>query len=334
MWGLSLLVFLKSSSFRRRVVGALRVSMYVMLVGVVGLVLSARRAKAAMDEHSFRLAKELLPIADLLQGATGLRINGERINFSMTIAHDTSPTKVLDRIERNCSEHPGPLARKLRALADQVPSSLPAGKEVKELLNAAALARNEAGGQGAVLCFTSNESADRLASTLEHAGEFTTDLAELGNLRYVVAARGDGSAHEENLTRVISLWTEGSFRLERLIPPAIGDAVGTDSAVLPRPPRSVRLFSAEAQGAPYSVRIYETDLPPNEVLGFYDKKMVGFAAIAPSGQEDKGRGYVKDALPLIVNVSRDESKTIVTLSELGPGGGPAYQGGGATSAHE
>ena len=334
MWGLSLLVFLKSSSFRRRVIGALRVSLYVVLVGVVGLVLSARRAKAAVDEHSFRLAKELLPIADLLQGATGLRINGELINFSMTSVPDTSPTKVLDRIEQNCSEHPGPLARKLRALADQVPSGLPAGKEVRELLSAAALARSEAGGQGAVLCFTSNDSAERIASTLEHAGEFTTDLAELGNLRYVVASRGDGSTHEENLTRVISLWTEGSFRLERLIPPAIGDAAGTDSAVLPRPPRSVRLFAAEAQGVPYSVRIYETELPASEVLGFYDKKMVGFTAVAPTGNENKGRGYVKDALPLIVNVSRDVTKTIVTLTELGPGPGPAFQGGGVTSAHE
>jgi hypothetical protein len=153
-------------------------------------------------------------------------------------------------------------------------------------------------------------------------------------LRYVVASRGDAALHEQNLTRVISLWTEGSFRLERLIPPAIGDAAGTDSAVLPRPPRSVRVFSAEAQGVPYSVRVYETELSGSEVLGFYDKKMVGFAAIAPSAQQDRGRGYIKDAEPLIVNVSRDETKTIVTLTELGPGPARESRGAPVTSQHE
>lgn len=315
MWALALVAWFRSGAFRRRLFGSLRVAAYALCIGAVAAGLSVRRAKAALSEQSFRLAKELVPIADLLDGATGLRINGQTVNFSMTVLPNTTATTVLDRVQQHCREHPGPLAVKLSELGSQLPDNLAGASELRKMLETAALAREEHEGQGAVLCFTSSDRTR--ASVPENLDNPGRDLAELGNLRYVIASRGDAANGEENLTKVVSLWTEGSFQLDSLSPPPFGDAPGTDSAVLPRPPESTRLLSAEAKGAPYAVRIYETHSSPAEVLAFYDRKLEAWTAIAPAGHEQRGRGYIKDAVPVIVNIGTDEAKTVVTLTELG-----------------
>jgi hypothetical protein len=315
MWALAFVAYFRSGAWRRRLFGSLRVCAYALSIGAVALGFSVRRAKAALSEQSFRLAKELAPIADLLDGATGLRINGQTINFSMSVLPDTTPSVVLGRVEQHCREHPGPLAVKLSSLASQLPENLVGASELRKMLETAALAREEHDGQGAVLCFTGSDATR--AAVPENFENPGSDLGELGNLRYVIASRGEAANGEAHLTKVVSLWTEGSFRLDSLSPPPFGDAPGTDSSVLPRPPESTRLLSAEAKGASYAVRIYETNVAPAEVLAFYDRKLETWTSMAPEGHEQRGRGYVKDAVPVIVNVGTDETKTVVTLTELG-----------------
>src|SRR5687768_4711180 len=149
MWGVAIVAWLRSGAWRRRLFGSLRVSAYVLCVGAVAFAFTARRAKAAISEQSFRLAKELVPIADLLGGATGLRINGQLVNFSMSVLPGTSATEVLGRVEQHCREHPGPLAVKLTTLAQQVPENLIGAGELRKMLETAALAREEHDGEGA-----------------------------------------------------------------------------------------------------------------------------------------------------------------------------------------
>jgi hypothetical protein len=86
---------------------------------------------------------------------------------------------------------------------------------------------------------------------------------------------------------------------------------------MPRPPQSARLFSAETVGAPYAVRIYETDAPPGEVLAFYDARMTAYSQLTMAGYEQTARAYIKNAQPLLLQLTQRDSKTVVTLAEVG-----------------
>lgn len=318
MWALGIVVALRSRrflAFKRRLWGSLRVAVYLFVVAGLALGLLSTRADAKLGEKSLALGKDLLPLADVLDGATALRLNGEVINFSMTVLEGTSVKQVLDRVQAQCEKHPGPLARESLALIEHLPQALPGADALRQLLSKLAVTREENDGQGAVLCFTSDDSTAR--KNFAEVFEATHDLGALGKLRYVMAGQGSSSQNEQHLTRVISLWTEGQFRLDKLVPPATGDAPGSDSQLLPRPPGSVRVFSAETVGAPYSVRIYETDATTEQVLAFYDQAMAGWSTLSMAGYEKTARGYIKDSQPLLLQLSQSESKTLVTLSEVG-----------------
>jgi hypothetical protein len=318
MWALSLLMALRSRrfhAFKRRFFGSLRVAAYVSVVAGLTLGILSARANAKLREQSLSLSQELLPIADLLQDATALRLNGEVINFSMTVVENTNVGRVLDRVQAQCEKSPGPLAQQSLALLKALPKSLPGSAAVSELMSKLVVTRQESDGQGAVLCFTGDGSPPDPAFAENFAK--TQDLGALGKLRYVMAGQGSAAQHEQHTTRVISLWTEGQFRLESLGPPDSGDAPGSDSALMPRPPNSARTFSAETVGAPYAVRIYETDAPAGEVLAFYDARMTGYSQLTMAGYEQSARAYIKNAQPLLLQLTQRDSKTVVTLSEVG-----------------
>jgi hypothetical protein len=318
MWALSLLLALRSRrfhAFKRHFFGSLRVAAYVSVVGGLTLGVLSARANAKLREQSLSLSQELLPIADLLQDATALRLNGEVINFSMTVVENTNVRRVLDRVQAQCEKNPGPLAQQSLALLNGLPKALPGSAAVSELMSKLVVTRQESDGQGAVLCFTGDGSPPDPAFAENFAK--TQDLGALGKLRYVMAGQGSAAQHEQHTTRVISLWTEGQFRLESLAPPESGDAPGSDSALLPRPPKSARIFSAETVGAPYAVRIYETDASAAEVLAFYDARMTAYSQLTMAGYEQTARAYVKNAQPLLLQLTQRDSKTVVTLSEVG-----------------
>jgi hypothetical protein len=318
MWALGVVASLCSPRFRgfkRRLLSSLRAAVYLSVMGVVTLGLLSTRANAKLREQSVSLSQQLLPLADLLDDATALRLNGELIHFSMTVVPSTSVKQVLDRVQAQCEKQPGPLAQQSLALIRHLPESLPGAAAAAELLSKLVVTREENERQGAIVCFTGDGSAARPSFAEDFAA--TRDLGALGNLRYVMAGQGRPEQNEAHLTRVISLWTEGELRLDRLTPPASGDAPGSDSSLIPRPPRAQRVFSAAAVGAPYSVRIYQTEAGPEEVLAFYDTTMSAFRQLTMSGYEQTGRAYVKDAQPLLLHLTRDGDKTVVTLSELG-----------------
>lgn len=318
MWALSLLMALRSRrarAFKRHLFGSLRVAIYVLVVGGLTLGILAARANAKLGEQSLSLSRELLPIADLLQDATALRLNGEVINFSMTVVENTDVRQVLDRVQAQCEKSPGPLAQQSLALLKTLPKSLPGSTALSEVMSKLVVTRQESDNQGAVLCFTGDGSPADPAFAENFAR--TRDLGALGKLRYVMAGQGSAAQQEQHTTRVISLWTEGQFRLESLAPPDSGDAPGTDSAFMPRPPHSARVFSAEAVGAPYAVRIYETGAAASEVLSFYDARMTAYSQLTMAGYEHSARAYIKNAQPLLLQLTARDGKTVVTLSEVG-----------------
>jgi hypothetical protein len=307
-------------AYRRHLFGSLRVACYVAVTSGLLFGFLAQRADAKLREQSLSLSRELMPLADLLKDATALRLNGEVVNFSMTVVEGTSVKQVLDRVQAQCEAHPGALARRSLSLLETLPKALPGADKIGQLLSKLAVTREESGTQGAVLCFSGDDGPPPASFAEEFAK--THDLGLLGRLRYVMAGQGRAAQGEQHLTRVISLWTEGHFRLERLAPPATGDAPGTDSVLIPRPPGSTRVFSAETVGAPYAVRVYETDAAASTVLAFYDTHLSGFSRLTLAGYEQTGRAYVKDAQPLLLHLTASGTKTLVTLSEVGASAQP------------
>ena len=91
------------------------------------------------------------------------------------------------------------------------------------------------------------------------------NLAEAGLLRYVFAERTDSGC-----THVIAAWTDGAFNVYSLLPDAGKDAPGSDPANAPRPPSAQRILTADIEGVPYGVRLYDSSASPPQVLATYD----------------------------------------------------------------
>src|SRR5690606_22133580 len=87
--------------------------------------------------------------------------------------------------------------------------------------------------------------------------------SELGLIRYLYAER-----LASGKTRVILFWNNGPLDLDNMFP-AVGDASGSDSRVLPRPPESRRTLSAAVEGMPYAVRTYASNRNIDQVKQFY-----------------------------------------------------------------
>jgi hypothetical protein len=317
MWALLFLAWWRSgraTAARRRILGCVRASAYVAVVLIASFAIMARHAWARATERTVTLGKELMPLADMLAGTTAIRVNGEPLFFSMTVLR-TPVHEALDRVQTNCAEHPGPLATTVRHWLDKIPAAAQLAG-IRHALEQVAIARDETDEGGTVFCLTGNEGEAPRELDAELL-ESTSDLGALGNLRYVIASRGDPRDGEQDLTKIVAVWTEGHFRFDRLAPPPVGDAPGSDSSIMPRPPGGTRIFTAEAVDAPYSIRQYETGAMPADVLAFYDQAMVGWFPYAPEGAENDVRGYVKDGSPIMIDVTREESKTLVTLTEIG-----------------
>jgi hypothetical protein len=87
--------------------------------------------------------------------------------------------------------------------------------------------------------------------------------------------------------------------------------------VILRPPGSRRLFTAEAIGTPYAVRIYETDEDRAAVLAFYDSMMHDWFSPFEGREDERARAYINSGQPVLVNVDVESGRTLVTLSEVG-----------------
>jgi len=141
----------------------------------------------------------------------------------------------------------------------------------------------------------------------------TYDLGALGKLRYVYA-RPDGDK-----TRVLTLWTEDSFRFDRLFP-ASGDAPGSDPEVLGAPPGAVRLLSIRIANTPFAVFVYQSTRAPDSIVKHYDDRMASkdWTLLTPPGGPEAGRrGYVKNGVVFTASAIRDEEGTsLVSIGEM------------------
>jgi hypothetical protein len=183
----------------------------------------------------------------------------------------------------------------------------------------AGVLRDERGDSGVVACVVREdgqpavgyrEISARLAELVK-----TGDLGALGRLRYVFAEKTSTGR-----THVVAAWTEGPFNLFALLPPhGGGDTPGTDPQSAPRPPKAHRMLSADVEGVPYGVRIYDSSATPAEVVKLYDDTMASRGwqpAFGGPGAIPDQRAFTRPGADLMVLTSRDGDRTLVTLIEM------------------
>jgi hypothetical protein len=141
----------------------------------------------------------------------------------------------------------------------------------------------------------------------------TGDLSNVGKLRYVHARQtGEGRSH------VVTAWTDGTFDVSALMPKNGEDTPGADSMFLPRPDSAVRILTADVQGVPYALRLYDAAGAPADVLARYEAGMLenGWAGV-PSGLPN-ARSFKRGPIDAMVMVEPSRDRTMVSLVEMRP----------------
>ncbi|CAN5342465.1 hypothetical protein BH09MYX1_BH09MYX1_06050 [soil metagenome] len=298
----------------KKVLGVTRVLGYGLAVTAVITGVAARNAVADVGNEGLRIGHDLDKLGDLLGDTQQLTLNQQNIFFSQAVSHDGTAA-VLDKFETNCNQDSAISGADWQDIAD---AKLAPTKVDHGFLHIGTVRKEEPDGKGGmVLCFKRPPGATQKSFT-DAMQEFhdTGDFAALGFLRYVHVSTSDGE------TKVQTIWTNGSFNVNKLLPPADGgDTVGSDSPTMPRPNNGQRILTATATGTPYAVRMYVTGQAQAAVLDSYDQEMTnrGWAIIEPpSADKLDGHWYERDGAQAMVSLgTNDAGKTVVTLGDLG-----------------
>jgi hypothetical protein len=278
-------------------------------------------ARKDVGTQALSMGRVLSPqLADLTGGAYAMRVNGQPINLAVSTT-DMPVSGVLDRLEAYCNNDADLVAKSWK----DVPGARdwrPKGGDFT--MNNLGVIRKESDGEGVVMCMSKGEhSAPTFEDALRQFAE-SRDLGRVGKLRYgyVQPSKGGGC-------RITVMWTEDRFDFGAFDIPPLADTPGNDSPTAPRPPGGQRIFSAEVVGLPYSIRLYQTDVSPEDVLRFYDQRMtagdwIGYAPPADAHM------YMKGGLITMVVASRKPGEpTMVSVADLGGEGaqGPVAPNG-------
>lgn len=289
-----------------------RLAAYVGLVSLgIGL-FAARSVYGDVKTSALSLGHELGKMGDV-GTKRPLRINGEPIYIAST-TEDLPIAEVLDRAEAACKRGGSGLTAEIEALPEALRKKVPESVTPE---SAAGVLREQKSDRGVIACLVHEdgraagmkEIAARLSAMMQ-----TGNLGEAGLLRYVFAERTDSGR-----THVVTAWTEGAFNLFSLLPDAGKDAPGSDPPNAPRPPNAQRILTADVEGVPYSVRLYDSSARPADVLAVYDAEMAtrGWqTAFGVPGEGPEQRAYVRPGADLLVITSRDGDRTVVSLIEM------------------
>jgi hypothetical protein len=277
----------------------------------VGLLVGGRALYAATREDAFSLGHGLIGLSDLTGNAETVWLNGER--FHHAVSSSPFPLhEVLERVEEHCRSNPGAAASVLAELAGSDPTRFDRHAPPGALRNA--VFREETAERGMVLCFVGGPKPTSAADWLAALRRFsqTRDLSSFGQLRYSFA-----ESEEHGPTRVITLWADSGLNLSSLFPKT-GDAKGSDSKVVPRPPRGRRVLSAGAEGMPFSVRSYESTEPVAATQSFYDAWMREHGYQLGGSVDPGSSSYLRaDGYQVFLSVLRIEERSFITVAESG-----------------
>lgn len=284
----------------------LRLAGYVLGMGFVGAGLAYRSAYAGLKDQSLAMGRELMQVGDVVRDKYRVRLNGEPVWVNNVNVEGTKKD-ILDKAEAMCRKHSGGIDKEYEGFPADFRKSLSGAEEAAVV----GVLRQEAGDEGVVACIVNPTATGGIKGFAARAEEFskTKDLATIGHLRYVYAKQSGNS------TRMLTAFTEGSFRIDRFAPET-GEPAGTDPTDAPRPKSSVRLMSAEVDGAAYGTRMYESTESASTILAQYDAEMPGHGWVRPAslpGREHEARLFMKDDADLILLATEERGRTYVTL---------------------
>lgn len=321
-----MLRWLRKLRTSRRVRGTIRVLTFLTLANLVLVLCWLPSVYADAEKDAQRVGLELLkqlgPI--VTERPEAVTINGQRMFFSSKSTPLAVP-EVVERLERHCQSSTATLKREFEKLPAAAQANMPKLlRDPSRWMLASSKTEDDKVGQ--VACLAREGDGGGIRAFLDRVADFTEhgDVSKLGEMRYVVARRPEGATS----TLVLVMWTEGSFKLPAMFPKT-GDAPGRDSHVVPRPPDSVRVLTAEVGAHPYALRMYDTERSHREVLASYEQVMKdrGFTRYElPKQHADLDLNqfvgaYAKDSGGVVVVVNdTPEGKTGVSLIELGGSG--------------
>jgi len=292
--------------------GVVRLLTYCFVVSVIVGGLSIRSAYGDFKDSAMIMGRQLANFGDVEGRIHRVRLNGEPVYVTSAVT-EAPGSDVLDRFEGLCREHAGGLDE----MFEDLPKNLKEEFEAVDDTAGIGVIRNEGGREGMVACLAQSP-LEGWASFPKRFQAFVQegDLSQLGDLRYVYIKE-----KEEGRTHVITVWTDGPFNLYNVAPMDGKEAPGSDSPNAPRPQDAVRLLSATVEGAPYAVRIYDSERPQHEVLAMYEKEMPtrGWKPIPHVADElPHGRGFSRQGVDLLVLAFEEEDRSYVSVVEMNP----------------
>ncbi len=288
-----------------------RLAAFLCVVSAALAVVAASRAIADVEDAALSLGNELGKLGEAGQ-TRSIRLNGQSVHV-VASTEDGELGAHLDRFESYCRASTAGLDEGFQALPAEVQARIPKGGGRRA---AAGVLREETAAQGMVACVVrpEGEAEGGVLDLVDRVSELgaSGDLSALGHMRYFHAR-----ATKKGRTHIVAAWTDGPFRLDAMFPDA-GDAPGQDPRFAPRPPRSVRLLTAEVDGVPYGVRLYDAEGPPERVFAEYDRDVLGrgFSVLAQNPEHPTSRVYHRGESDLLVTVDGDDrGRSLVSLIE-------------------
>jgi hypothetical protein len=216
---------------------------------------------------------------------------------------------VLDRFERVCASRTLVPEELRTAARESSPDALPVDPETGVM-------RRESPREGLVACVVRDRDADTSLSQRLSRFTETLDLADVGLFRYAYAR-----VTKSGQTHVVTMWTDGPFRLGSLIAAGDADAPGSDPAGAARPIESVRLLSAQIEGTPHATRIYQSRASGAEVLAGFDGEMpaLGWQSLPIADSVANARAFSRGGVDLLVFAHEDEGGSVVSVVQSSAG---------------
>ncbi|MFT3774691.1 MAG: hypothetical protein QM820_55780 [Minicystis sp.] len=295
-----------------RIARALRVLAFGAFVSLCTGLLAARSVYGDAKSMALSLGHELGRMDDV-GSKRPLRLNGEPIYVAST-TEDMRLTDVLDRMEASCLQNSVGMPVELESLSESLKKKFP---EATRGRLGRGIIREERADSGMIACFAraDGREAGGLPALVSRIGELveTGDLGALGHLRYVFA-----ETTRSGRTHVVAAWTDGSFNIHKLVP-AGGDAPGSDARDAPRPPDAARMLSVDAEGVPYSIRVYDSGSSPTEIIAFYDAEMTARGwepVLGVPGDGKDSRVFNRQGVDLLLFADHDGNRTMVSIIEM------------------
>lgn len=289
----------------------LRLSVYLLCVFVILSVLAGRSLYAHVKDAARALGRELHGLSALTKGAETVRVNGATFHHA-ALTVEQSVSTVLDEVEVHCQKSTGLFASTMRELESRHRGMLDQYPELGGLRRG--VFRDESESGGTLVCFV-GKGQSGLKGLIRAAERFmaTSDLSEFGFVRYATAERT-----KDGRTRVAVLWTDEELSMSKMFP-ATGDAAGSDSRELPRPPNARRTLTAAAEGMPFALRLYESRDRRASLGSLYERWMTehGWTVAAKEAQRDTVAYHHRDGRQVFVSLSEANARTYVTLLEAG-----------------